>query len=700
MWSYLIERLKSKRKTNGLKKGTILYFFPLMIIIILLVVPIPKVLGYSIIIENNVDADSDEDATANIGDDGATSYVNAQSKNDDDQIITEAQGAGYAAQENISDTFDSYSTDIDSYPDVGTDASWSNAQATDYDSAYMTMQEYDQGAGGGSVSISNSYSIDAAKRAISGTLANVVVASGECIYFVSATGTKNADDGKFATGVTFNGAEGFEKVGIGQFQNGEAVVEIWRLLSPTATTADVVVTWPDNQATWEGVKIGCYVLANVDISGTPDDGFQTASGAATPATIGVTTSADDFTIDVMSVRNSDGQTEAGDGAEMFNLATDNTGGGSSYFTATDAQSDHTWTLTTDGDWASAGVSINPVVGSTDYELDLEYSFTTPDDGNTYEYICFYIQTATQDNDQLIAYEWDGSWVLLGTLTANTWNNFTLTALDGAPADFYIRFIDSDQADEITQSTWNMDAIFLRTSNDVIDDYELQWEHQVNTPNPDPDKDRYLLCIYGFSSGGGSENFEIQMWDFGGTSWDTALTTEISTTEQWYNQSIPSSYIDTTNNEITWRYRGTNEASDTTQDTLNIDYAGIRGYNVSVYGLDDFNGLIFSPDNSEHSHLEFPLSFQVESGAGYDLQIKGIDTTGTPVTDGYIYWNTANDYGTATQLTTSFVNFLTGQSAGNNTHTVYLWVDVAWSAGDSGMPDGNQKYTINMTTNNV
>jgi hypothetical protein len=205
--------------------------------------------------------------------------------------------------------------------------------------------------------IENSYSTSVASKSTTGTLTNVVVpTSANRAIYVFTSATQKSDNGSaYATGVTFNGTENFTLVG--QIQFNKSVAEIWKLIAPTETTANVVVSWADDKGTSGGAAIGCYVLSNVDQI-TPDDGFNSNTGNGTSMTISIPTSANDLTIDVLSYKKSDTVTEAGDGTEQWNIPNSNVTGASSYFTAVDSQSDHGWTTTAAEDWTEAGVSIN------------------------------------------------------------------------------------------------------------------------------------------------------------------------------------------------------------------------------------------------------------------------------------------------------------------------------------------------------
>ena len=225
------------------------------------------------------------------------------------------------------------------------------------------------------------------------------------------------------------------------------------------------------------------------------------------------------------------------------------------------------------------------------------------------------------------------------------------------------------------------------------DYQLNWEHSISSV--DTDKDFFVVTVYGQATGGDSETFSIYLWDLIATDW-TDTGQDIGTSETWYNWTLTVGFADCIGSTMYINYRSNTDGSDTTQSTCNIDYAGIRAFNFSTYGLPDFNSLIVDPDSSYHAFVDSPISFVVESGMTYNIQLKGTDLTLTPITDGYIYFNTVDNSGTSTQLTTSFQDLYLSQAIGNNTHLIYLWVNIAWTPGDAGITQGLWEFTLEIS----
>jgi hypothetical protein len=101
-----------------------------------------------------------------------------------------------------------------------------------------------------------------------------------------------------------------------------------------------------------------------------------------------------------------------------------------------------------------------VTTSNLYQLDLEVKWTAADYSQTTEYLCIY--AGSVDAENLKVDVWSGSWTnVIAALQANQWNNVSVHSyLTGAA--FEIRFVDSSQTTDPTQSSWQIDAVLLST----------------------------------------------------------------------------------------------------------------------------------------------------------------------------------------------------------------------------------------------
>ncbi|MFQ5979603.1 MAG: hypothetical protein ACE5OZ_15860 [Candidatus Heimdallarchaeota archaeon] len=115
-------------------------------------------------------------------------------------------------------------------------------------------------------------------------------------------------------------------------------------------------------------------------------------------------------------------------------------------------------------------------GIPDYELDFEYSWTAADFDEPNENVSIYVQTAVQDSENLKAWERTGStWSLLGSLSLDGWNNFSVSSLTSP--SFTIKLNDSNQAGDAIRNDWKIDLITLHvwSPSNYVFDRELGWE---------------------------------------------------------------------------------------------------------------------------------------------------------------------------------------------------------------------------------
>ena len=629
-----------KNKTKEEVKKSFFYakrkpFYPLalvvmLVILSLLIIPTPltPVKGYTIIVDEAVDADSNIDAVANIGDDGATSYLDAQSQDDVDQVIVEGQGSGYVAGNNIEDFFDAV-TDSQSPTDLGTYSSWTEMQ--DYDALNNTLTEENVAAAG----VDESLYVDTNAASYSEWSS-----SGSSPYIDNTLDSTNYITALKALGV----------------------VE-WFGFTNTAGTGS-------------GFTVVLYVYIGYTIAGDGNDdvGWELDwTGDGTAEQTGTFTNPTNGWYNTGTVSGLDVDTEITDCRLSLNSI---------------GSAKHN-DLTVDAAYLKVDRA-----GSDNYRFDREFSFSSLDTDETNEYLCIFVETAGSETLDIDVWH-SSAWTDIGTdiVDANdgVWVNISISTWLDASSE-YFRFEDATTTSDTTQNTWEIAAVLIHSWSVGTDDYELEWEHQVNV---DIDKDGWMLTIYGYYSDA-TEEIQIQMWDWVGSDWDTALATQITETEQWYNISISSSYVDTTNEWITYRFTDTDKTLSSDQDTLYLDYSGIRAWNMSTYWHSFvLSETDYNPLSNYVPFTDSPLSFQMEAGATYDVQIKGTDSILTAVASGYIYFNTVDDSGTATLLTTSYQNYLTSQSAGNNTHTIYLWINIGWSAGDPAVADNTYELVLNV-----
>lgn len=726
--------------------------------------------AYNVIEDNSVDADSDVDVTANIGTDGSTSYINAQSKNDDDQIIQEGNGAGYVAGNDVNELHDqitntqdpadvgTYSADANMQTKDGTDNLLTEAQGAGYvagndiehfingttnqqdptdlgtysdwtemqdqDGTYNTLTEENVPSAG-----VNEYKfVDTCPSLVNWD------SSGSTPY-LNAVDTTNTTytSGTTAFSVWIEFAEtsgtgtGFT-VNMSTYADNTDADETltWELDWTSDGVAESTNSWtPSATPSWQdaGTISGLDTQAEIDqcrirystTKGTGQPGTTTIDAAR----LGITQSgADNYRFDrefyftELDFDEIDGEELCiyvnTAGAETLDIdvwtgswtdigtdivdANDNSWvnisvttwltGSTLYFRFEDATT--TGDTSTADVWILDGVLIHSwTVAVDDYEFDREFAMTgivTTDDTN--EELTIFMGTCapTGAAEKLDVYIWESSaWVDIGDILAtddDTWINISIVAyLDTANEYFSLR--DGDQALDTDSTTWEIDYVAIHTWTVEVLDYELNWEHQAQAVDT---KDSYNLTIYGFSSD--AETISIWVWNASDTTWyDTNM--DIGTAEQWYNFTFTSAYYGCNGSTITWNYRGDSESGDTTQTTLRIDYSGIRYWNFTTNLLET---TIVNADYKQGIGWELfdntPFAINVTSGVTYDIQIKGVDGSGSPIANEYLRFNTINNPATGTNLTTSYITLYSDQTLGiENQHDLYIWCAVPFGVDD-------------------
>jgi len=218
-------------------------------------------------------------------------------------------------------------------------------------------------------------------------------------------------------------------------------------------------------------------------------------------------------------------------------------------------------------------------------------------------------------------------------------------------------------------------------------YRLEWEHQCQNV-PYTTMDSFNLTIYGISSD--SEDFEIQLWNITASDWINT-SQFIEQTETWYNFSIDN-YSGVIDSNITWRYLDNITSSDTTQGSLRIDYAGIVYWNYSInlieatLSLPSYDATL----DDWQDYLENPLEINVSSLYDFDIEIRGVDGSGNPVSNGYIRFDIDSNPAGGTNLTTSYQVLFNDQTAGQDLELTF-WLFFAYPR-----LGGNEGTTFTMT----
>jgi len=226
-------------------------------------------------------------------------------------------------------------------------------------------------------------------------------------------------------------------------------------------------------------------------------------------------------------------------------------------------------------------------GVPNYEIDLEVQWTSVDYDELNEKLCIYTGNLTSEGLKVDYWTGSGWSTLLTSLTANSWNNVTVSLTS---SDFTIRFKGTVETGDSTQDNWKIDAVLLHVWTPDIANYELDLE--VQWTSVDYDEAYEKLCIYAGNLT--SENIKVDVWT--ATGWVTVFTN--LTANSWNNISV-SDYL--TSSTFTIRFKGAIETGDTVQDNWKIDAVllHLSTPDVANYKLDlevQFTDVNYSQDN--------------------------------------------------------------------------------------------------------
>ncbi len=190
------------------------------------------------------------------------------------------------------------------------------------------------------------------------TLSSFVVGAGSDKALFVGVGIRGIVSGQNVTGITWNGSEGFSRVGT-QEANGIIAVELWELVNPTAATADIVITLSGSPGS---NQIGGVIsLTGVDQT-TPSEASAQANGSGTSSSVSVTTVTDNaWALDVVNHRNDTDITEGGSQTNRWEEAfsTSTIAGGSTDPVSPAAPHAMTWSWATSHSWAAIAASVKP-----------------------------------------------------------------------------------------------------------------------------------------------------------------------------------------------------------------------------------------------------------------------------------------------------------------------------------------------------
>jgi len=283
---------------------------------------------------------------------------------------------------------------------------------------------------------------------------------------------------------------------------------------------------------------------------------------------------------------------------------------------------------TNYNWIVRGFALKPTINN--YRLDLEVRWTTSDYDETNEYLCIY--GGTQDSEELNVDVWNGVWTNVISGLSAGWNNVSVSSYLTS-SNFEIRFVDTLQSGDTSQSSWQVEGVLLHTwsvGTNYQVDFEYQWTAAVfNMVNEQ-------VCIYVTSHSGGSENLLVKYW--ADPEWSLlGIINGIG----WFNFTTAGLSSST----YTIQLKGALESSDTSRDSWNIDV-------IILHTWDTFGGphghgwTIWSDASNPDTSYPWSWSFNFPDGGGYyefySIGKYGINTETAPsFADAICYFISAN-----------------------------------------------------------
>jgi hypothetical protein len=213
-------------------------------------------------------------------------------------------------------------------------------------------------------------------------------------------------------------------------------------------------------------------------------------------------------------------------------------------------------------------------GPPNYELDLEFQWTTADFDEANEYLSIYVGTVNAEALKVDVRN-GGSWTnIIASLTASQWNNVSIgTYLTGATITF--RFLGGTETSDTTQSSWQIDCAIIHVWSVGVN-YELELEEQFT--EAEYTRTYEELCIYMGTTD--VEDIRVYVWITSNSSW--VLLFNDLTANTWNNVSVTSYLTDST---FTIKFVDGTQSSDSVQSTWQKDCALLHtwslGYNLNL-----------------------------------------------------------------------------------------------------------------------
>jgi hypothetical protein len=289
-----------------------------------------------------------------------------------------------------------------------------------------------------------------------------------------------------------------------------------------------------------------------------------------------------------------------------------------------------WTQTTNTYLYSLYASCN--VSTPNYRLNLQESWTSAVHNEDNAQLC--IRTGPLNAEAILVYYWTGSgWTQISAgLSANQWNNFTITSYLTS-ASFTIRFSDGIQTGDTSQSTWQIESVLINSWNNT--DYQLSIEEQWTSV--DNTTTNQQLCIF-TGTWTSTEALEVDGWNTTSSTWVVLNSSLVS--NAWNNITLPAGLLTAT---FTIRFIDGTRVGDTVQDKWSIDatllhlwsnqykaqveftdFADLRNWTQIIWFVD--TSWNTSPVNVTAQLYNYAMGNYSSSGDGYVFYISNSTNT--------------------------------------------------------------------------
>ncbi|MHA2101599.1 MAG: hypothetical protein ACW99A_23345, partial [Candidatus Kariarchaeaceae archaeon] len=346
------------------------------------------------------------------------------------------------------DAVDNNISNIDGSPDIGTENNFPNVQNTTLDNRSLTVQEEDTYVAEVNIDSITSYSGEGESfsffHTVSGTNRLLIVSI-------------QSEGKKIPKSVTYAGQLLTPEV---DSDGGSPNIVVWSLINPQTGLNNVFVAFESG----ESDKVAIGVISYTGVNQTnPIDGITSIRGKAGGSALIVASEPGDLVQDAVAALSNGPPTP---GPSQTLLWNEEMGGSSKYGAGSIIPGDISvttgWSFNGIAEFSHVAFNINKAIDSN-YELDLEYQWTSADFTKSEEILAIY--SSNLGNESLRVDVWSGSaWIsIIPSLSANTWTNVSISNYL-ISSIFTIRLKGTIETYDSIQNQWDLDTMLIRTAN--------------------------------------------------------------------------------------------------------------------------------------------------------------------------------------------------------------------------------------------